>query len=324
MSASARIERALEAALAGTQSPGAPKLLASATSWAVFPRGARLRPRLTLAVAAACGEDRPGLVDAAAAAIELIHCASLVHDDLPCFDAADMRRGKASVHKAFGERIAVLAGDGLIVLAFQTLAAAPPPSAAAPQILAAAHQPSAAASQTFAAALGDAPARTGGAGRLGTLVTVLARAVGMPGGIAAGQAWECEPVADVATYHRQKTGALFAGAAMLGAAACGVDPEPWRLLGETLGEAYQAADDIGDAASDEGSLGKPVGRDRALGRPSLVTEFGLGGALRRFDDLVAAAVAAVPACAGAGDLETLIVTESRRLLPKGFAERQAA
>ena len=99
---------------------------------AVFPRGARIRPRLTLAVAAACGEDAPSVSDAAGIAIELMHCASLVHDDLPCFDDADTRRGRPSVHRAFGEPLAVLAGDALIVLAYQTLAhgcrdaAAPP------------------------------------------------------------------------------------------------------------------------------------------------------------------------------------------------------
>ena len=92
--------------------------------YAVFPGGARIRPRLCLAVAQACGEDQPAVTDAAAAAIELLHCASLVHDDLPCFDDAPLRRGKPSVHRAFGERLAVLAGDALIVLAFETLARA--------------------------------------------------------------------------------------------------------------------------------------------------------------------------------------------------------
>ena len=89
---------------------------------AVFPRGARIRPRLCIAVAKACDEDQPAVTNAAAVAIELLHCASLVHDDLPCFDNADMRRGRTSVHKEFGECLAVLAGDALIVLAFQTIA----------------------------------------------------------------------------------------------------------------------------------------------------------------------------------------------------------
>jgi geranylgeranyl pyrophosphate synthase len=95
--------------------------LAAAMRHAVFPGGARIRPQLCLAVARACGDSDPALADAAAAAIELLHCASLVHDDLPCFDDAPLRRGRASVHCAFGERLAVLAGDALIVQAFQTL-----------------------------------------------------------------------------------------------------------------------------------------------------------------------------------------------------------
>lgn len=285
MSASARIERALIEAFARTEGPGSPERLAAAMRYAVFPRGARVRPRLTLAVAAACGEDEGLLVDAAAASIEMMHCASLVHDDLPCFDDADLRRGKPSVHKNYGERIAVLAGDALIVAAYQALAQAAPVSP-----------------------------------RLGTLVLILSRSVGSPTGIVAGQAWECEPVVDVATYHQQKTGALFAGAAMMGAAACGAEPEAWRRLGETLGQAYQAADDIGDAGSDVVSLGKPVGRDQAFGRPSVVAEYGLTGALRRFDHLVEETIAAMPACVGAADLTALIVNESRRLLPKHLAQ----
>ena len=122
MDAMKRIERALTTALARTEHPGGPPLLAAALRHAVFPRGARVRPRLCLAVARACGEDDPAITDAAAAAIELLHCASLVHDDLPCFDDAATRRGRPSVHYAFGQPLAVLAGDALIVLAFQTLA----------------------------------------------------------------------------------------------------------------------------------------------------------------------------------------------------------
>ena len=145
----------------------------------------------------------------------------------------------------------------------------------------------------------------------------------MPSGIIAGQAWECEPVADVAIYHRQKTGALFAGAAMMGAAACGADPALWRNLGLALGEAYQAADDIGDAASDAETLGKPVGQDVALGRPSLVAQYGMGGALQRLESLVEEAIASIPPCAGAADLKSLIVTEACRLLPKDLSQRAA-
>src|SRR5271168_4620792 len=120
MDAVARIERALNTAIERAEGPGAPPRLAAAMRHAVFPRGARIRPRLCLAVAAACGDDHPAVSDAAAAAIELLHCASLVHDDLPCFDDAATRRGRKTVHVAFGEELAVLAGDALIVAAFET------------------------------------------------------------------------------------------------------------------------------------------------------------------------------------------------------------
>ena len=288
MSISARIETALELTFAQAAVANGPPKLSEALRYAVFPSGARIRPRLTLAVASACGEDDPAIVDAAAAAVELLHCASLVHDDLPCFDDAALRRGKPALHRVYDERIAVLTGDALIVLAYQTLA--------------------------LCAVRPD---------RLAALLTILSRAVGAPTGIIAGQAWECEPLANVDIYHRQKTGALFAGAAMLGAAACGVDHAPWRALGEALGRAYQAADDIGDAESDVGVLGKPIGQDVAFGRPSIVAQFGLAGALRQFDAMVDEAIALVPRCSGAPDLELLIATESRRLLPKHLWQRAA-
>ena len=192
MDAIGRIERTLSAAMAMANGPGGPPLLAGAMSHAVFPRGARVRPRLALAVAAACGDDDPAASDGAAAAIELLHCASLVHDDLPCFDDADTRRGRPSVHRAFGEPLAVLAGDALIVLAFQTVASGAQRSPL----------------------------------RLPLLMLVLSRAVGMPHGIAAGQAWESETDVDLGEYQRAKTGALFAAATMAGAAAAGFDPQP--------------------------------------------------------------------------------------------------
>ena len=283
-----RIERALASAVGRAEAPGCPGQLAAALTHAVFPRGARVRPRLCLAVAEACGASEPALAEAAAAAIELLHCASLVHDDLPCFDDAATRRGRPSVHRAFGERIAVLTGDALIVLAFQTLAIP-----------------------------------TNRPQRIGHLLQTIGRAVGVPTGIVAGQAWECEAKVDVATYHRQKTGALFAAAAMAGAVAAGADPAPWQELGEKLGEAYQVADDIGDASADAEMLGKPVGRDLALGRPSIVTDLGLTGALQRLEALVGEACVAVPPCPGASELRTLIRTEAVRLVPENLQQHAA-
>ena len=293
MRALERIGQALEAAVGTSEAPGAPPKLAAAVRHAVFPGGARIRPQLCLAVAGACGDDDPALADAAAAAIELLHCASLVHDDLPCFDDAERRRGAPSVHRAFGERVAVLAGDALIVLAFQALAAG----------------------------AGRTPAR------LAPLLGTIARGVGLPFGIVAGQAWECEPQIVLGDYQRAKTGALFAASTMAGAQAAGAAAQPWRAFGEWLGEAYQVADDIRDVVADPDVIGKPTGRDVALGRPSVAREIGLREAICRFDALVASTVEAIPACRGEAQLRALVRHEAERLVPEMWSrtgERIAA
>jgi geranylgeranyl diphosphate synthase type II len=279
------IEAALAAALQRTRGADCPDRFADALSAAVFPGGKRIRPRLTLAVAEACGGDDPELAMAGAVAIELLHCASLVHDDLPCFDNASTRRGLPSVPAAYGERLAVLAGDALIVLAFDTLAALPIRH----------------------------PARCAG------VLGAVARSVGAPSGIAAGQAWECEPTIDVDAYHRAKTGALFAGAAAVGALASGARGEGWHQFGELLGRAFQAADDICDVVGDAGALGKPVGRDAALARPSAVAERGVKGAVARVEALIADALAAVPECPGREAFRKLVLRDAQRMLPAGLA-----
>lgn len=281
----ARIEKALLAALASSSAPDGPPRLAAACRHAVFPGGARIRPQLCLAVAMACGDSDPVLTDAAAVAIELLHCASLVHDDLPCFDNADLRRGQPTVHRAFDERLAVLSGDALIVLAFQWVAAAP-----------AAH-----------------PSRLAG------LIGTIARGVAAPHGIVAGQSWECEPKVRLSDYQRAKTGVLFAAATAAGAQSAGADPLPWLALGDRLGEAYQIADDIRDVVADPQMLGKPVGQDAALGRPSAACELGLSGAFEQFERFVAQASAAVPDCAGAKALRQLVKQESERLVPRAWS-----
>ncbi|MEO8280651.1 MAG: polyprenyl synthetase family protein [Ideonella sp.] len=276
-----RIEQALATAISSAESPDCPPKLAGAIRHAVFPGGARIRPQLCIAVARACGDDDPQLTEAAASAIELLHCASLVHDDLPCFDDSPMRRGRASVHFAYGQSLAVLAGDALIVLAFQTVSAS---ASRSPQ-------------------------------RLAALIATIASGVGMPAGIVAGQAWECEPRVSLSDYQRAKTGALFAAATMAGAQAAGSPAAPWRALGEWLGEAYQAADDIRDVVGDPLVMGKPIGRDVALLRPNSASELGLEGAIAHFDRLVGCAVAAVPECAGAEALRGLVRLEAERLVP---------
>ncbi|MEM9098761.1 MAG: polyprenyl synthetase family protein [Pseudomonadota bacterium] len=282
MDARKRIEVALERALTQASGNGAPPKLAAAMRHALLPGGAWVRPRLTLAVAYACNEDAPGLTDASAAALEMMHCASLVHDDLPSFDDADIRRGKTTVHKLYGEEIAVLTGDALIVLAFETLGRA----------------------------VAEAPER------LAPLVLTLGRCVGMPNGICAGQAWESEASVDIDSYQKAKTGALFTAACVLGATSAGADPNTWRGLGDALGAAYQVADDLRDAVSDAAELGKPVGQDAIHHRPNAVHELGVHGAVGKLKGLVAEALASIPDCPGEDELKGLVLAEAKRLMPK--------
>lgn len=139
----------------------------------------------------------------------------------------------------------------------------------------------------------------------------------------AGQAWECEFKADLSTYHRQKTGALFAAATVVGAAAAGADPARWRTVGEKIGEAYQVADDLRDAIADPEEIGKPIGRDVALDRPSAATMFGIEGTVKRLERLVAEAIDSIPVCPRAGELQALIMLEAKRLMPKKLAQQAA-
>ena len=279
-----RINQSLEAAINLAQSKQGPPLLQEAMHYSVFPGGARIRPQLCLAVASACGDDDPALSNAAASAIELLHCASLVHDDLPCFDNADLRRGRPSVHAAYGERIAVLTGDALIVLAFQCLASS----------------------------------GTRSIFRLAPLINTVAMSVGSPQGIVAGQAWECESKVVLRDYQRAKTGSLFEAATAAGAQAAGADAATWRPLGEWLGEAYQVADDIRDVIADQVELGKPGGQDVTNNRPNTTKDLGLSGAVQRFDELVQKAIASIPHCKGEKMLRGLVSQESERLVPSGW------
>jgi geranylgeranyl diphosphate synthase type II len=147
--------------------------------------------------------------------------------------------------------------------------------------------------------------------------------VGVPHGIVAGQAWECEPAPDLAAYQQAKTGALFAAATEAGAAAAAWPAAPWRPLGAFLGEAYQVADDISDAICTEADIGKPVGQDAMHGRPNAVHRLGLHGAVARLQSLSAQAGASIPDCPGAADLRALIRAEAQRLMPKQL-QAQAA
>ncbi|WP_281968207.1 polyprenyl synthetase family protein [Roseovarius nanhaiticus] len=281
MAFSDRIEAALGLAIARCRTPAAPRRLASALDYAVLPGGARIRPTILLGVAAACGEDRPEIGDAAATALEFIHCGSLVHDDLPCFDDADTRRGKPSVHMAYSQPLAVLTGDSLIILAFEQLARVAEID----------------------------PVRSA------RLVMTLAQHTGMPGGICAGQGWESEAEIDLDAYHNAKTAALFVAATQMGAIAGGQEPGPWAELGARIGAAFQIADDLRDTLYDAETLGKPVGQDDLNGRPNAVASLGVAGAVSKLKDSLSGAIASIPSCPGEAMLAQMVQRYAEKLAP---------
>ena len=287
MTLAAQIEATLERLTSQTRHPKGPPKLASAIEYAVFPGGARVRPNLCLAVAVACDPEADlQTALAAGVAIELMHCASLVHDDLPCFDDGAVRRGKPAVHVKYGEPLALLAGDALIVMAFEAIGR-----------IATQHH--------------------------SELLLVLSEAGGAPYGIAAGQAWESEDDIDLAAYHNAKTAALFLAATRCGAVAMGQSDAPWRVLGQRLGEAYQIADDLRDALLSTEELGKPAQQDARHNRPSAVERFGLDGAFQRLNDTINEAAASVPDSQGATALRQLIHAQASRLAPKSLVQQVA-
>lgn len=276
-----RIEAAIQRHICSAAVNGpAPSGLHKAIDYSVFPGGARIRPVILTSVALACGDDQPATTDAAAAALEFIHCASLVHDDLPCFDNAPTRRGKPTVHRQFSETTAVLAGDSLIVGAFTALT-----------------------SQA------DVDAR-----RACSLVAHLANYTGFPNGICAGQAWEDEAAIDLKSYHLSKTGALFIAATQMGAIAAGHDPDPWQELGARIGQAFQIADDLMDVVCADQDMGKPSGQDAKNNRPNAVSEHGFDGAKYLLNDILGGAIASIPSCPGEAELAKMVQLQSSRLM----------
>lgn len=235
----------------------APTRLHLAMREAVLLGGKRARPILTVLVARsypACDEELAGRM---AAAVEFVHCGSLVHDDLPSFDDADVRRGRPSCHAAFGEPTAILVGDALLTLAFETLAGAPLEKAEAAM----------------------------------RMTRLLADATGSRNGIIGGQGLELQTNIDLAAYHSQKTSALFRAAAAGGALAAGhvADVARWSSFGELLGRALQLRDDLDDTTGTEESCGKPVGRDLTLGRPNAVHCSSVAEVRQMLDAMVAEA-----------------------------------
>ncbi|MFN5757279.1 MAG: polyprenyl synthetase family protein [Planctomycetia bacterium] len=248
------IEPRLDAAMQ-LSGDAAPRLLDS-MRYSLLAPGKRLRPALVLWAAGACGGDWDSAAPAAVA-VEMIHAYSLVHDDLPAMDDDDLRRGRPTCHRAFDEATAILCGDALQALAFETLARGMPAATAARGCL------------------------------------VLARASGaeaLVGGqaddLAAERGWIPDMTASTAAeqvqwlerVHRRKTGALFLAALELGGLSAGADAARLAMLasyGCAFGLAFQIADDLLDAEGTEAALGKRVGKDAGRGKLTFPTVVGL-------------------------------------------------
>ncbi len=277
----ADIEEALGEALLLAADPPPPRRLLSAMRHAVLGGGKRLRPFLVIETSRMLGGD-PLAAERAGLAVELLHAYSLVHDDLPAMDNDDLRRGKPTVHRAFDEATAILAGDALQALAFETLA--DPATHEDPAIRA-------------------------------SLVSTLAKAAGMAG-MAGGQMLDLEAegrygggAGDVAAVRRlqaMKTGALLVASVDLGAIAAGADLARRTLLrtyGRALGAAFQIADDLLDVSASAREMGKATGKDAAQGKATLVSLLGPADARAECDRLVSEAIDALaPFGAGADSL----------------------
>jgi farnesyl diphosphate synthase len=257
-----------------------PRLLAAMRHGALA-GGKRLRPFLTMETAKALDLDGDGPLRAGAA-IELIHCYSLVHDDLPAMDDDDLRRGRPTVHKAFDEATAILAGDALLTLAFD--------------------------------AMGEIATHPDGAIRA-ALCVGLSRAAGL-GGMAGGQMLDLAAEGrfedkgalaerDISTMQAMKTGALLRFACRAGALLGQADGKSLAAIdryGAAIGEAFQIADDLLDVEGDAASLGKAAGKDAAAGKATLVAALGVKAARARLDALVADAEAALAPFAAKADI----------------------
>ena len=261
----ARVDAALSAAL---PDPGmSPQRLHGAMRHAVLLGGKRMRPLLVYATGTAFGADAAAL-DAPAVAVELIHAYSLVHDDLPAMDDDALRRGQPTVHVAFDEATAILAGDALQSLAFETLAHAPV----------------------------DAAARV-------AMLAELATASGVRG-MCGGQALDIDATGGamlapdaLQRLHAMKTGALLRSAVRMGAIAAHSDADTRARLdtfADALGLAFQVRDDLLDVEGDSASLGKTAGKDAAQGKSTFPALLGLDGTrdcLRRLADTMREALA---------------------------------
>jgi farnesyl diphosphate synthase len=261
-----------------------PGRLLEAMRYATLAGGKRLRPFLTIETARLFGVGGKGVVRAGAA-VELIHCYSLVHDDLPAMDDDDLRRSRPTTHKAFDEATAILVGDSLLTLAFDVL--------------------------------GEEKTDRDPSTRIG-LVSALARAAGI-GGMAGGQMLDLEaegrfahdgkPLAlsetDILRLQAMKTGALLTASVEMGAILGRADKaarDSLRSYGHMLGQAFQIADDLLDVVSDAATLGKATGKDEGKGKATLVGLWGIDAARSRLAGLVAEAEKALAAFGDKADV----------------------
>src|SRR6201992_1828468 len=255
-----------------------PKRLIEAMRYSSLGGGKRLRPFLVVESAAVFGVPRDATL-LAGAALECIHCYSLIHDDLPAMDNSDLRRGRPTLHKAYDDATAILAGDALLTLAFDIIPRDEIHNDAKVRLL---------------------------------LTRALARAAGI-GGMAGGQMLDLagegrfgdrEPV-DVARLQQMKTGALLRYGCIAGAILGQSSPKEYQALddyGRALGEAFQIADDLLDVEGDAAALGKQTGQDAALGKTTFVTQLGIDGAKQRVSDPLARADAALAVFGAKGDV----------------------
>ena len=260
--------------------------IAKAARYSLLGGGKRIRAVLALAACELSGTAPEKALDYACA-LEMLHCYSLIHDDLPCMDNDDMRRGKPSSHIKFGEANALLAGDSLLTFAFQTAGEAK-----------------------------DIPADA-----VAKAVSLLARAAGCAGMIA-GQVQDLEnenktvSVDDLRSVDVLKTGELIRCACQLGCIAAGADDkklEAARIYAENLGIAFQIVDDILDVTSDEATLGKPIGSDAENCKNTYVSLLGLEEAQRIAAELTDKAIDALKVF---GDEAEFLISLSEKLLSR--------
>jgi geranylgeranyl diphosphate synthase type II len=257
-----RIEAALDHYLPPTDAQ--PQRLHESIRYSVLAPGKRLRPTLVIAAAETVGGQAEDVL-LTACALECIHVFSLIHDDLPCMDNDDYRRGRLTNHKVYGEAMALLAGDALLALAFQLIADN----------------------------IATAPAE-----RVLQTLRLIAEASGT-WGMVGGQVVDMESQGQAVTpetlryIHAHKTGALLTASVLAGALLAGADREQadaLRAYGEHIGLAFQIADDILDVAGDEAKIGKPVGSDEKQDKATYVKLFGLDESRRRAQSEVEAAL----------------------------------